>query len=226
MSNPNRPRRALAVMVRQPKPGVTKKRLIPLLSEEGSARFYECLLLDTLDVVRSVPDMAHFVGVEPGSGGYFEEVAPDFFQVTQIGGSLGERLASVLGGLLDRGHQQVMAIGSDVPTLPRSHIEDAFQLLDDDAVDVVLGPSEDGGYHLIGWKQPHQYLVREVEMSTPHVLDDTLALAREHGDVTDLLPTWYDIDEPADLEKLRAELDDDESKAPRSREFLQQVSPA
>ncbi len=221
MSKPNR---ALIVMAQRPEPGVTKTRLVPRLSPEEAARFYECLLLDTLDLARSVPGVVPFVAVTPiGAGDYFRDVAPDFAQVLQSGATLGPRLDSVLSHCLEDGYDQVSAIGSDVPTLPLAHVVEAFDLLDDEAVDVVLGPSEDGGYHLIGWKHSYPRLVREVQMSTARVLHDTLALAESDGIRVALLPSWYDVDEPADLQRVRAELGADGPKARHTRRFFEQT---
>ena len=94
---------------------------------------------------------------------------------------------------------------SDSPTLPPAYITEAFSQLDG-AADVVIGPCRDGGYYLIGMKHPHPRLLREVQMSTPHVLRDTLALAAELGVRVALLPEWYDVDTVSELAELRAEL--------------------
>jgi hypothetical protein len=93
---------------------------------------------------------------------------------------------------------------SDSPTLPAANLQTAFTALDE--VDVVLGPCDDGGYYLIGLKQPAPRLLREVQMSTPRVVADTLALASEEGLRVKLLPTWYDIDDVSTLNRLMAEL--------------------
>jgi glycosyltransferase A (GT-A) superfamily protein (DUF2064 family) len=95
----------------------------------------------------------------------------------------------------------VAAINSDGPNLPVDYLSSAFQLLARDN-DVVMGPCEDGGYYLIGLKQPAPRLLRELRMSTEHVLDDTLALAGEGGLKVQLLPTWYDVDDVPSLARL------------------------
>ena len=82
----------------------------------------------------------------------------------------------------------------------------AFERLDEKHTDVVLGPCEDGGYYLIGWKRPYPRLVREVQMSTSHVLEDTLAAAEEQELRVSLLPEWYDVDELADLARVSQDL--------------------
>jgi glycosyltransferase A (GT-A) superfamily protein (DUF2064 family) len=85
----------------------------------------------------------------------------------------------------------------------------------------VLGPAEDGGYYLIGLKRPAPRLLREVRMSTPTVLADTLAIAAEAGLRVALLPMWYDVDDVASLARLRAELASaDAGVAPATRRFL------
>jgi glycosyltransferase A (GT-A) superfamily protein (DUF2064 family) len=133
-------------------------------------------------------------------------LAPDFGLVRQQGAALGDRLAFVLSYCLVQGYKQVVAMNSDGPTLPATYVSQAFAALDEATTDLVLGPCEDGGYYLIGWKRPLPQLVRDVPMSTPTVLRDTLALAAAAGLKAVLLPSWYDVDEQADLERLRAEL--------------------
>jgi hypothetical protein len=116
--------------------------------------------------------------------------------------------------------QWSVLIGSDIPDLPAAYVRDAFARLESGA-DVVLGPAEDGGYYLIGLRAPQPGLLRGVPMSTPTVLADTLALAREQGLRADLLPPWSDIDTIADLQQLAARLRDaPPDVALRTRAFL------
>ena len=198
---------ALIIMAKQPRPGATKTRLQPLLGLQGAAKLYECLLLDTLDLARSLPGVDVIVAVDPAEAtDYFESVAPDMTVVAQVGDDLSDRLENILGYCFDQGYQRVAAIGSDSPTLPVANVASAFALLGQDQVDVVLGPADDGGYYLIGVKSRPGSLVTELEMSTPTVLADTLALAADQELTVELLSPWYDVDEPADLERLRNEL--------------------
>ena len=202
-------RRALLVMAKQPAPGRTKTRLTPPLTAQAAADLYECLLRDTLDGVRAAAQLTPltpFIAYSPAAAGaYFQELAPDFTLIPQRGETLGERLATVLAAAQAQGYAQVAAINSDSPGLPPAFLAQAFAALDDPAVDVVLGPAEDGGYYLIGWQRPAPRLVRQVTMSTPHVLVDTLALAAEAALRVHLLPSWYDIDDAADLQRLRSD---------------------
>jgi glycosyltransferase A (GT-A) superfamily protein (DUF2064 family) len=109
---------------------------------------------------------------------------------------------------------------SDSPTLPPKYLKQALERLEDENVDVVVGPCEDGGYYLIGLKHPCSALFNVV-MSTPTVLQETLQRARGQGLRTACLPTWYDIDTPEDLERLRRELASlPAHTAPRTRQLL------
>ena len=103
------------------------------------------------------------------------------------------------------GYQHVAIMNSDGPTLPLACLTGAFDALAGGA-DVVLGPCDDGGYYLIGLKQPAPRLLREVRMSTPDVLEDTLAIVAEEGLTVELLPTWYDVYDAESLERLMNEL--------------------
>jgi hypothetical protein len=94
---------------------------------------------------------------------------------------------------------------SDSPTLPPAYVAQAFTLLDGDA-DAVFGPCRDGGYYLVGMKRPLPALLREVQMSTPTVLADTLAIAARDGVRVALLPEWYDVDTGEELAHLAYEL--------------------
>ena len=196
---------ALLVIAKRPASGQTKTRLTPPLSPAEAAQLYECFLRDTLDLARSVAGVSRWVYFAPEeAAGYFQALAPDFELAPQVGAELGERLDHALTTFLARGYQRVVVMDSDSPTLPAEYVAKAFQLLA--AHDVVLGPCEDGGYYLIGLQQPQPRLLREVRMSQPKVLLDTLALADEMGLRAALLPPWYDVDTAGALARLQVEL--------------------
>ncbi len=210
-------------MAKRPFPGRTKTRLTPVLSHEAAAKLYECFLRDVLNIVRTVPKITPFIAYAPNdaeTAAYFCKLAPDFKLIPQIGDTLGERLDGVLTSSLQNGFDQVAAINSDSPTLPGGYLADAFTQLDDPETDVVFGPCEDGGYYLIGWKRPYPRLVRNVQMSTPHVLQDSLAIANAANLRVSLLPSWYDVDEVAELHRLRTALLTGEESAPVTHQFL------
>ncbi len=197
---------ALLVIAKRPAPGQTKTRLTPPLSPEQAAQLYECFLKDTLDVARAVPGVTRLINYAPlDKAEYFAQLAPDFGRVPQIGESLGERLDNALTHcLIERGFRRAVITDSDSPTLPARYLAQAFECLEH--ADVVLGPCADGGYYLIGLKQPQPRLTREVPMSTPNVLRDTLALAAQLNLRAALLPAWYDVDTAEELQRLQVEL--------------------
>jgi rSAM/selenodomain-associated transferase 1 len=211
---------ALLVIAKRPAAGQTKTRLAPPLSPAQAAELYECFLLDTLDIARAVPDVERFIYYAPdGAAPYFARLAPDFGLTPQMGGGLGERLDCVLTRCLEAGYTRVVVMDSDSPTLPAAHVARAFADLA--RHDVVLGPCEDGGYYLIGLTGPQPRLLREVEMSQPNVLRDTLAVAHAAELRVSLLPSWYDVDTADELLKLQAELSDPaDARAPRTRSLL------
>jgi rSAM/selenodomain-associated transferase 1 len=208
-------------MARRPAAGATKTRLCPPLSPDEAAALYACFLADVIDRVRAAAGQVAGLGpgiafTPPDAEAHFAALAPGFDLVPQTGATLGERLDGVLSGALARGYAQVAAVNSDSPSLPAAYLAQAFAALDDPTVDVTLGPCDDGGYYLIGWKRPHPALVREVTMSAADTLAQTLAVAARAGLRVALLPPWYDVDAPADLARLA----DDPGLGRHTRAFL------
>lgn len=211
---------ALITMAKRPAPGQTKTRLTPPLTPENAALLYECFLKDTLSLMRQVPDTQPIIAFSPAAEKpYFTRLAPDFELILQLGDDLGERLAHNSSEMLNAGYARVVLIGSDSPTLPVAYVNNALEMLSGSS-DIVLGPSDDGGYYLIGLKQPAPRLFLDVRMSTPNVLTDTQAIANELGLRVELLPQWYDVDDAESLTRLDADLVGmPETVAPHTRAF-------
>jgi len=217
-------RRALAVMAKAPAAGQTKTRLMPLLSGEEAAALYRCLLLDTLDLMAQVPCVQPIVAYTPASARpTLEAIAPPGFEfMAQRGDTLSDRLAHVMADCHQRGYGQFAALDSDSPTLPLSYLVKAFDLLDDPTNDVVIGPCDDGGYYLIGMRKPYPELFLGIVTSTSAVTAETLDRAERAGLRVALLPTWYDVDTPADLARMEIELlDGTGQRARRCQDFLE-----
>ena len=215
-----------AVMTKVPGMTVVKSRLHESLGEERATELYRCFLLDRLDAVATLPDISGAVAFTPPEAeALMRTLAPSALTlVPQRGVDLGERLSNILTDLLERGHAGAIAVDSDSPTLPSIHLSQAFESLSNGA-DVVLGPCDDGGYYLIGIKQPAPRLLREVQMSTPTVAADTIGLAEQEGLGVSLLPTWYDVDDAGSLLRLMHEVENlDSGIAIHTRQFLGQRS--
>jgi len=210
---------ALLVVAKRPAPGRTKTRLSPPLTPEMASALYECFLRDTLDQMRHVKDAQHIIAYLDEQD-YFQRLAPDFELIQQHGHDLGERLDNALTDCLSDGYERVIVMDSDSPTLPSDWLSQGFDILSNNA-DVVIGPCDDGGYYLIGTRQPIPRLLREVQMSTPTVAADTIALAKEERLNLTTLPTWYDVDNGASLLRLIEELHESSSAiAQHTRQFL------
>jgi uncharacterized protein len=216
--------RHLIVFARQPIPGRTKTRLCPPLDGATAAALYECFLRDVLVTARNVPNARVVIAYTPESDpAYFAQLAPDLHAFPQHGTTLGERMANAFASwrleigddlsaveayrAADQRGMELSAIliGSDFPTLPASYLASAFTLLERGA-DLAFGPSDDGGYYLVGMRDVQRQVLCEVPMSTPTVLADSLALAAQLGLHVELAPPHYDIDDATDLVRLVAEL--------------------
>jgi hypothetical protein len=214
----------LAIFAKAPIVGQVKTRLCPPLSLEEAAELYRCFLLDTVARAMSLPGVQVYLAFTPSDGEtLLRDLLPyPLHYMPQRGESLGEREANVFAELLQAGFSRVVLIGGDIPTLPLTHLQEAFSLLADPRNDVVLGPSADGGYYLIGARAFHPELFENITWSTSAVLAESLAQARRAGLRVVQVPAWYDVDSGKDLNQLAEELTPPVSgeRAPTTRELL------
>jgi rSAM/selenodomain-associated transferase 1 len=213
-------KKALLIFARQPVPGKVKTRLSPPLLPAEAAVLYGCMLGDVLAMAASLPDMEMYLFYDGGEETleYFKERVFGMTCIPQRGKDLGERMAEALRDVISQGKGAAVIIGTDSPDLPSAFIEDAFCRLEQGDLGVVVGPSEDGGYYLVGMKRLHCELFRDISWSSDKVLEETLKRASDAGIAVSLLPMWRDVDTAADLE--RPELRDEMNSAPLTREFL------
>jgi uncharacterized protein len=225
---------ALAVMTKAPQAGKVKTRLIPPLSPEEAAALNICFLRDTAAaIVRTTTEKnAQGVGVYTpvGAEAAYRGILPDeFVLVPQRGDGFGERLAAAIEDLLQLGFHSVCLIDSDSPTVPEAAFAQAIDFLNRDEDSVVLGPSDDGGYYLVGLKRLHRRLFETIDWSTERVLEQTVNAAGKLGLPVHLLPTWFDVDDRATLSRLCHELlsgNGNERRgfgAPSTRGFLSEL---
>jgi rSAM/selenodomain-associated transferase 1 len=201
-------RRALIVMAKGPRPGHVKTRLVPALGAGGAAGLYRSMLLDVLDISASVSGAELHLYVDPPeSRGWFEEAAAGRFVVRlQAGESLAERMIAAFAEQFAAGARSVVMRGSDSPCLLPEQVVAAFEALERGA-DLVLAPDQGGGYALVGLREARPDLFRGAPMSTPSLLAETLRRARLYRLRVESLAPALDVDEPADLERLRDEID-------------------
>ena len=202
---------ALAVMSKAPRPGKVKTRLSPPLTPEQASALNICFIRDTTENIQQVTRISNSAGLvvytPVGDEAAFDGLLPDkFLLLGQRGEGFGERLLAAAEDLFAYGFGAVCLIDSDSPTMPHEALSDAVTRLSRPGDRMVLGGSDDGGYYLIGIKRLHPQLFERIDWSTERVLQQTMDRAREIGLETELLVTWYDVDDAATLERLRAEL--------------------
>jgi rSAM/selenodomain-associated transferase 1 len=199
---------AVAVMARVPGAAPVKSRLHDALTPERATELYRCFLLDRLDALAAIADIAHVVAFTPAwAERVITALAPPCYRlVAQDGADLGERLTRLFARLLADGHPGVVALDSDSPTLPMAYVAEAARALTTGGADVVVGPSDDGGYYLVGVRAPQPTLFDGVPWSSAQTRAVTLERCRALGLSVRLLPPWFDVDTAADLARLRTEL--------------------
>lgn len=202
---------AIAIFCKTPEPGRSKTRLSPPLTPEQCARLSECFIRDLTGNIQAMCDRRPFHGyaiyTPPGSEAKLKALLPEPFElVVQCEGDLGVRLVQATSDLLAQGHDAVLILNADSPTLPMALLEAAIDRVS--AGDcVALGPAIDGGYTFIGLSRPHPRLFEDMPWSTDRVHRLTQARAAELGLPVFNTAPWYDIDDAATLELLRSELD-------------------
>jgi len=211
--------RVLVIMAKAPRPGAVKTRLASSLSPEAVTDFYCCLLEDTLALARSLSDVEVAIMCPESDVNELAQLAGNNTTVVaQKGEGLVAGLTSVFAHFAVGDHQRTIAFNSDSPHLPRSVLEDAFETLA--AHDVVVGPTHDGGYYLVGAKASHPTLFAGDGMGTSGALERLLSRARALELSVGFAPSFYDIDVADDLTRLLEELRLDPARAPRTAEWL------
>jgi rSAM/selenodomain-associated transferase 1 len=202
---------AIAVMAKASIPGRAKTRLTPPLAAGEAASLNTAFLRDIAENLigaSALASIAPFMAFAPaGSAAFFRDVLPGSIGLLEtVAPSFGACLFQAASALLDAGHESACLLNSDSPTLPAACLVSAATLLAVPGDRMVLGPSTDGGYYLIGLKARHRRLFQDIDWSTERVADQTLARARELGLAVHLLPAWYDVDDAEALRVLIGEL--------------------
>ncbi|MBA2734248.1 MAG: TIGR04282 family arsenosugar biosynthesis glycosyltransferase [Acidobacteria bacterium] len=196
------------VMVKAPRAGAVKTRLVPPLSQSQAATLAASFAQDTIaNVQRVVRDV--IVAYAPSDGRVsLEALLPsgDLIWLEQQGEDLGARLEAVTAHAAALGYSPIIVSGTDSPTLPMSFIERAIGSLAAEEADIVLGPTDDGGYYLVGLRQFAGSLFQNIAWSTPLAYQQTLDNATRLKLRAFELPRWYDVDTFSDLLHLSAEI--------------------
>jgi rSAM/selenodomain-associated transferase 1 len=216
----------LIIFAKEPEEGRVKTRLQGHLTKNLCVDLYKAFLRDTLALAEKIT-CEHKILAYASRGKnprYLKKIAPYYAFYEQKGACLGERMHNAFKFAKGSGASRTVIIGSDSPSLPASLIKKAFSLLG--RVDLVLGPSLDGGYYLIGLKSPCVGLFKGIMWSSPTVLKDTIRNAQKLKKSVALLDKRYDVDDARDLFRLKKDLSKINNKgiAKWTRKFMNYVS--
>jgi len=211
----------LVIMAKAPRPGRVKTRLAASLPVQAVTGFYRCLLDDTLALARSLSGIEVAIMCPESDVSELAGLAGNGVSVVaQKGEGLDAGLTSVFAHFAEGHQRRTIAFNSDSPHLPRSVLEEAFETLA--AHDLVVGPTNDGGYYLVGAKASHPALFAPDGMGTSSALESLLSHARALELSVGFADPFYDIDVADDLTRLAAELRLAPARAPRTAQWLKE----
>ena len=197
-------RRRLVILLREPVAGRVKTRLAVEFGDAAACEVYRACVELTLERLGPLRDVTRlYVDPPEARASVSAWVGSAWRLASQRGETLGARLAQAMQEAFDSGASSVACIGTDSPWLSPDDIEAAWQALR--THEVVIGPSEDGGYYLIGLARPLTGLFEGVAWGDETVCETTLAKAHAMGLRVHLLPTGYDVDRLQDVERLRSD---------------------
>jgi len=202
---------AIGIICKAPQPGHSKTRLATAIGEVAASELSACFLSDVAAAIEAVPEAlgrrGYGVYAPAGTEDIMRRLLPaGFGLLLQAGDDLGHVLLGATRALLAGGHDSVLLVNGDSPTLPPRLLIQAVEALREPGDRMVLGPASDGGYYLIGLKRPHHQLFTRISWGTETVARSTCDRAAEIGLSTTLLPEWYDVDDIETLRWLREEL--------------------
>lgn len=189
----------IILFAKAPDPGSVKSRLHPMLNPEERARLQTAMILDTLHLSDPLPCRRVLACAPRVDHPFFLKCSRErsLGLIQQEGESLGERMKNAFAWGFSQGYRRVVLIGCDAPTLPTDFVRQTFDHLE--RAPVVIGPSVDGGYYLIGARPPLPDLFSGIQWGGNQVLSATLEKLNAEKRDGALLPFWYDIDRPSDL---------------------------
>jgi rSAM/selenodomain-associated transferase 1 len=219
---------AVIVFCKPPVAGRVKTRLIgALMSARQAAEIHEACVKDTIAMVNALPGTQRWLYVAAGRAAARRmatqmRIGAIWKVVTQRGADLGERMRNAIEEQLRAGAEKVVVVGSDSPWMGRERIARALQLLD--KIDVVLGPSEDGGYYLVAARQAVSKMFSGIHWGTVEVLAKTLRALRATRTSFRLLKRDFDLDRPEDLRRVARMAARGKLRAPKLARLLRESS--
>ena len=216
-------KKAIIIMTKVPFAGNVKTRMQPFLSEMQSEELATALLKDAEQKVINTP-YASIIAYSPANLLKPLKAILQHYHllIDQAGKDLGDRMMNAFRFGFSKDFDAIVMIGTDSPTFPAESIDEAFEQLENDR-DLVLGESKDGGFYLIGLRRSYSDLFEGVNWESNDTFRYTLRNAERLGMCGGLVVPWYDVDLPADLERLKDELTKKPDLAPHTSEWLKKI---
>lgn len=195
-------RKGIIIFIKNPIPGKVKTRLARDLGNDKAVKIYKALLSYTHSIVKEIEAQRYLFYAD-----YINEEDDwsndEFIKGLQHQGGLGDRIEDAFATALQK-CSKVLIIGSDCPQIKTHHIEEAFKLLD--KKELVIGPTLDGGYYLLGMKSVHKQLLEDIPWSSGQEFEVTVRRALKNNLSIDILPSLADVDYREDWEKYGWEI--------------------
>lgn len=218
-------KRAIVIMAKVPSAGNVKTRLQPFLSSGQCAALSGAFLFDTVNKAKNVCENVILAYTPDGKTEDLKKFLPsekNFLE--QTGVDLGERMFNAFKFAFEQTAGAVVMIGTDSPTFPFDFIEQAFEFLETNS-EVVLGKTEDGGFYLIGLRTLEKKIFENIRWSSPRTFEQIFENIHRLNLHLREVPSWYDVDEQKDFEKLSEEIlhnKNAQRRAPETYDLIKQ----
>jgi rSAM/selenodomain-associated transferase 1 len=219
-AHPKASERMIVIMAKAPRLGGVKSRLAQSLAPSHVLELYRCFLDDTVALARSLQDVDVSMMCPAGD---VEDLSRAMGEQVHVVAQKGEGLAAALTSVFDHfaaPNRRIIALDSDSPHLPGSALQSAFDTLA--SSDLVVGPTHDGGYYLVGAKASHPGLFDSNGMGTTNAFETLVNRASALGLSVGFTAPFYDVDVEVDLKRLAAELQIAPQRAPRTAAWLKE----
>lgn len=211
----------LIVFAKVPRPGHVKTRLTPVLTPAEAAELYEAFLRDALQMYEGLSIDVRLYLAPPVADGLND--LPERVSVfEQRGAGLGPRMQQAFREVFDAGYENAAIVGTDHPTLPVSFVRQSFIALQADR-SICIGPSEDGGFYLLGMNVFYPQLFEGMSYSHDNVFTETLARVEGTDARLTVMPRWYDVDTPDTLGRMVKDVQHSKSEVPHTRTAIERL---
>jgi uncharacterized protein len=216
-------KRCAILFVKLPEKGRVKSRLARHVGEEAALGLYEIMVLDAIDMLKRGRFPFRICYTPPDARSRITEwLGPEHDYLPQTGDDLGDRMDEAFTRVFSTAVEEALLIGSDIPELTTGIIEEAFAALERN--DAVIGPADDGGYYLVGFRKNTftPGIFHDMVWSTSTVFRITMDRLHEASRKVHILPELTDVDTIEDLKKLLSQIKGPASAPSRTRSFLEQ----